>query len=503
MHCDQAFVLLSAQRDGELLPADRGVLDEHLAACPACREAAQALRLQDANLRQAFAPDRAAAAALAERVLARLPTAPPYPGGRARRGATLLATAAGLLILVLLFRAWQPARPEAAEKVIFLRAEAAPVAPEPEVPLELAMTADVIAVGVMGKPLPHSPERAIRLHVERVLKGDLFAQAVEAGASKPKFYCCPSDPPASPAVYQEGTRALVYLRGSAEAGWGLLDVRRLDEQVEKQQLPQIERCLEVAGACHSADPKRAYQRLLAPEAGGLDTAACTALSCSPDPQAADALLEQLEAVRARLLKGSAREDGAKFDRLVRLLVPLHEARAVRAAWTCTRRLSPESRAAFYTALPELCRSADRATLAFVRQGLLEAIRKPSDRGDEHIQAVRALGKLADSDAVTALLEEQARRPVGDAHQHVVLALRDAARALGGMDRARIHEAWLVLLSDYKPHPAPSDAERAFIRTVVDGLGGEVLTAQQKHLLHAIRESHKDGWFRQELDRLPK
>jgi hypothetical protein len=131
------------------------------------------------------------------------------------------------------------------------------------------------------------------------------------------------------------------------------------------------------------------------------------------------------------------------------------------------------------------------------------VRKQSDRSDEHIQAVRALGKLADSDAVTALLEEQARRPVGDAHQHVALALRDAARALGGMDRARIHEAWLVLLRDYKPHPAPSDAERAFIRTVVDGLGGEVLTAQQKRLLDAIRDSHKHGWFRQELDRLPK
>jgi ferric-dicitrate binding protein FerR (iron transport regulator) len=109
MDCDQALALLCARLDGALPAADGPALDAHLAGCAACRASADALREQDAELRRAFAPRRRAAAAVAERVLARLPAkAPaPRPNGRRAWAAMLLSAAAGFLLAVGLFRPWE------------------------------------------------------------------------------------------------------------------------------------------------------------------------------------------------------------------------------------------------------------------------------------------------------------------------------------------------------------------------------------------------------------
>jgi ferric-dicitrate binding protein FerR (iron transport regulator) len=110
--CEQVLPLISARLDGELPPGEATGLDAHLAACPGCRAAAAAFRLQDADLRRAFAPRRQAAARLAERVVARLheadPAAPPArPARRLPWLPMLLSAAAGFLIAVAVFRPWQ------------------------------------------------------------------------------------------------------------------------------------------------------------------------------------------------------------------------------------------------------------------------------------------------------------------------------------------------------------------------------------------------------------
>jgi ferric-dicitrate binding protein FerR (iron transport regulator) len=102
--CEQALALLSAHLDREVQPDDRAALEGHLAGCPSCRAAAEALRLQDADLRRAFALRREAAAAVAERVVARLRAA---PARRWRWLPLLLAAAAGFLLAAAVFRPWR------------------------------------------------------------------------------------------------------------------------------------------------------------------------------------------------------------------------------------------------------------------------------------------------------------------------------------------------------------------------------------------------------------
>jgi ferric-dicitrate binding protein FerR (iron transport regulator) len=118
--CEQAELLLVADMDREILTADRLLLDTHLRDCEACRHLAEALRVQDADLRQAFGQRRQAVAALTQRVLAELRLTP-RPAQRRPWVHWVLAAAAGFLLAVLVFRPWQKQPPEQA------------VAPPPEV----------------------------------------------------------------------------------------------------------------------------------------------------------------------------------------------------------------------------------------------------------------------------------------------------------------------------------------------------------------------------------
>jgi hypothetical protein len=93
--------------DREMLPEDRARLLAHLNECAGCSATADALRLQDADLRRVFASRRGAAAAVAERVIGQIRAAPLrhkhawFPWVLA-----LTSAAAGFLLAVLLFRPW-------------------------------------------------------------------------------------------------------------------------------------------------------------------------------------------------------------------------------------------------------------------------------------------------------------------------------------------------------------------------------------------------------------
>jgi ferric-dicitrate binding protein FerR (iron transport regulator) len=105
--CDKALTLLSAQLDREIQPEERPVLESHLAECPNCRSASDAFRLQDADLRRAFASRREAAARVAERVIGRLPARRANGRGQLRWLPMVLAAAAGFLLAVGIFGPWQ------------------------------------------------------------------------------------------------------------------------------------------------------------------------------------------------------------------------------------------------------------------------------------------------------------------------------------------------------------------------------------------------------------
>src|SRR5687768_16098974 len=115
MDCELAANLTAARIDREALPpADEAALDAHLAGCPACRDAAQVMRVQDAQLLRAFAPRRDAARRVAERVNARIPAEGRRSAGGtwARLGLTAaLAAAAGFALAAVTFRPWEPRIP--------------------------------------------------------------------------------------------------------------------------------------------------------------------------------------------------------------------------------------------------------------------------------------------------------------------------------------------------------------------------------------------------------
>src|SRR5690349_20039923 len=119
MDCEQALALISAQIDREIDPADRERLELHLADCPACRATADAFALQDEELRQTFAPRRAAATATAERVASRLGAAP-RPGlrfvpRRTRSRVALMLGAVAAAACVAVAVRWWPRPPSSPE----------------------------------------------------------------------------------------------------------------------------------------------------------------------------------------------------------------------------------------------------------------------------------------------------------------------------------------------------------------------------------------------------
>src|SRR5689334_22867257 len=112
MDCEQALLLISARIDRALGADDNDRLEAHLADCPACRATAEAFALQDGDLRETFAPRRAAAAVMADRVGTLLPVAPPPPETPPRRQrfvSAILSPLAAAACLALVF--WLTARP--------------------------------------------------------------------------------------------------------------------------------------------------------------------------------------------------------------------------------------------------------------------------------------------------------------------------------------------------------------------------------------------------------
>ena len=109
MDCEHAQNLIAMNMAGELPSDDRARLDEHLNGCTSCRATSQAWLQQDVDLRRAFAPRRAAATAVAERVITQVRTLP-VPGRR-RVQITwimmpLMSAAAGFLLAVLVLPPW-------------------------------------------------------------------------------------------------------------------------------------------------------------------------------------------------------------------------------------------------------------------------------------------------------------------------------------------------------------------------------------------------------------
>jgi hypothetical protein len=422
---------------------------------------------------------------------------------RRRLGAALcLAAASVATVLVLQVKLAGPraeippdtARPE----LVMLRPAAPRFVCPPALPFALEESADVIAVAALGEPWTQQGEQFLRLEVQRCLKGEpgvaficgLPREAVPAGAE------------------HKGDRVLLYLQGSKQDGWGLVDIQPLRPPEEGPRLAGIERFLDVRRAAASPDPRAEYDRCLDPARGGVDGPALSALCMNPDPQAADALLGNLTRLREALRREGASKTGTApaareklLVELAQLLVRLRETRAAADVLACTPHLSTPGRAKVYELLPSLCAAADRKVTNEAREVLIAAVREAPRAGSDYDNAVAALAKLADTAALEVLLREQARPPYGAANGRALAAVREAADALGGDAYARAHESWLTLLCAYAPPEQPTAGERQFIRAVIGALSAAELGPAARRQLHTLLNRPTAPWFRKELDRL--
>jgi hypothetical protein len=116
MRCEEALNQLNARVDSELPVAMAADLEVHLSSCSDCRAAAEGFSAIDAELRGAFALRRAAAAALADRVVSSVrgstipsPPSAPRTASPWRLGwwQALACLAAGFLLAVAVFRPWE------------------------------------------------------------------------------------------------------------------------------------------------------------------------------------------------------------------------------------------------------------------------------------------------------------------------------------------------------------------------------------------------------------
>lgn len=108
MDCQQIQADFSAALDGELDATARAAVDQHLAHCPACREAWQNLQTLDAQIREATGPARLRAADIADAVTGQVrPVTLSRKLPHSRPRTALIATAAmafGFLLAVLLLQ---------------------------------------------------------------------------------------------------------------------------------------------------------------------------------------------------------------------------------------------------------------------------------------------------------------------------------------------------------------------------------------------------------------
>jgi hypothetical protein len=118
MDCELATNLLSARLDGQLAAADAPLLDAHLATCEPCRLTAEALAQLDESLTESFAPRRAAATAVAERVIHRIQLESPAVSTKSRAWwlPMILSAAAGFALAFVVLAPWKKPTTTAVDK---------------------------------------------------------------------------------------------------------------------------------------------------------------------------------------------------------------------------------------------------------------------------------------------------------------------------------------------------------------------------------------------------
>jgi hypothetical protein len=432
----------------------------------------------------------------------RLRVRPAWLSRPTRRAALALALGAAAAVAAFFFL--RPGPPAGREAEVFPGAEEVVLRPAGQLaaacmaPWGVEDHAGFIAVAAVGDGTQRAGERYVRLHVERRLKGDLPGKRVDV-PDRAVDFCCPlPDAPAPSPLHRKGARVLLFLVGSERDGWEVAQV----EALQAERVAAVERFLAVCAAGKDADAAKAYGRCLAPAAGGLDEPARGALSLHPDPRAGDALLALLERASRRLLaEAAARPEPLPpatcepVLSLVDVLRRINESRAAPPAIACAPHLPEERRRDVYEALPELLKKADETTLKAVRQALIA-----QTRTEDAERAMRALGKIADAEALDVLLAEQARRPVRQTNAAALAAVREAAARLGGKAATRARDAWAALLADYRAEAAPSPVEQEFVRGVGAALRAARLTEAQRRRLETARD-RAAGWLRGEIDRV--
>ena len=353
-------------------------------------------------------------------------------------------------------------------------------------PIDMKVSAPLVVLGTIGDSLENGEAQLIELKIDRVLKGPTKQGRILTKDELPSFSCRGDAGPKASELFKAGTEVVIYLGKTQQADeWRLIAIHR-----------RTKRFVDLYEVAQGMQPIERLPELLSGEAGGLDEDAQFILRAFPHPRTSPVLLEiveqSLESFKALPAGQKLQDDALKreqsymccLDQLNEVFRGRRDARPMDAILDCLEELEDEGLSQRRFALVRLLRywpvkcAADRfpraRRLLIDAIGDADALSPTTDMGawrnyHNTVEGLLSiLARYADSEAVDALLREQAKRPITGKHSLIADGLGKVAW-VSEEDRLRITRAWMQILREFGT-VGNRPVEQRFLDSVLAQLG---------------------------------
>ncbi|MGE3803963.1 MAG: zf-HC2 domain-containing protein [Gemmataceae bacterium] len=409
--CEQVLLSAMARADGEAAPLEDSEVKQHLDHCAACRQTVASLdptKLVPAGLARER-PDDDLWPAIKKRIQQEQPGRQPWRYVLAAAACLLLAVG-GLFLIDREQRfagkmaadfgermpVSAPMRPMEDGPQILSFPEVSDKSSKPLPEYYYEQRAEVIAIGVMGRPFFHKGQKLLELKLLEILKGNPGGRDITSSDGIPPFGCIPpKDPKTFSELTKQGARVVVYLEHTARNGWRPLILDAIDAENEKRFRDRVQPYLDVVQAAEAKDPAARYRELIL--SGGklkFGSAEYHALMHTGDRRAAP-VVRELFALSIGPNAPSPREQYFLSPHaLVALLGRLQDAGSVELVLKYAPRLPEHERVEFVSHLVPMCSAADAATVAAARAQVKMYVE--NYKGDRKQAAYQRLKETYDS-----------------------------------------------------------------------------------------------------------
>lgn len=381
----------------------------------------------------------------------------------------------------------------------------------------------VLVFGLLKNPHKVDGEPRVEFAVDRVLRGEMQEGKFITKDELPIFHCV--GPVVASQTFQLGKPLACWLVRTDDDEWSVIEMQMLT--------PSYKKLLE-AGV--SDDPAGALRPLIVPH--GLDYYSIEVVKIF-------ALRDELQSLMIELIRDTpplleacqgAKPYDAKWDKRVQLLsgrlAPALEIIGEATQYSdpsqidlllpCYEALKGDDvkaqRLYLHYHLSAICRMAqfqpdkvqlsEKQLVACRELFLTDAKGFGETWSHTGSTACTALANIADAACITALLEEQARRPISRGHWTIATALAHAAveGKLSQAEADRIQQAWLETIPSLQGDNVIADGPLAemhasqFASTVAGGLYRHGLQPKELEAVLAVRAATDRKWLKEALVR---